>query len=226
MPRTLLGAQPQTPIIYRLALPCSLCTALKHTNFLAPTLYLAGSSILHIFLLNTTKSIFVCSKYCHRQIQPQTWVISSFLFYLQLLLIMSAFSALMLLVGWQEGHPACKKQEWWGAGVIVWSKVHTCIWPSWCHCHSLSLASVKSRLVLPFWYRLTWVVLEKGPLNGCVCVCVIILSRVTLHCRHQLYAMAHGMLQSVQLPTMQVKNSCSDHKFTSLKDRHSAGMKQ
>ena len=37
-------------------------------------------------------------------------------------------------------------------------------------CHSLSLASVKSRLVLPFWYRLTWVVLEKGPLNGYVCV--------------------------------------------------------
>ena len=26
------------------------------------------------------------------------------------------------------------------------------------HCHSLSLASVKSRLVLPFWYQLTWVV--------------------------------------------------------------------
>ena len=35
-----------------------------------------------------------------------------------------------------------------------------------------SLASVKSRLVLPFWYRLTWVVPEKGPLNVCVCVCV------------------------------------------------------
>ena len=32
-----------------------------------------------------------------------------------------------------------------------------------------SLASVKSRLVLPFWYRLTWVVLDIGPLNGCVC---------------------------------------------------------
>ena len=38
------------------------------------------------------------------------------------------------------------------------------------HCHSLSLASVKSRLVLPLWYRLTWVVLDKGPLNGRVCV--------------------------------------------------------
>ena len=48
----------------------------------------------------------------------------------------------------------------------VWSEVQTCIWSSWCHCHSLSLASVKSRLALPFWYRLTWVVLEKGPLNG------------------------------------------------------------
>jgi len=41
--------------------------------------------------------------------------------------------------------------------------------PSWCHCHTLSLASVKYRLVLPFWYRLTWVVRDKGPLNGCVC---------------------------------------------------------
>jgi len=48
--------------------------------------------------------------------------------------------------------------------------VQTCMRPSWCHCHSLSLASVKSRLVLPFSYRLTRVVPEKGPLNGCVCV--------------------------------------------------------
>ena len=80
-----------------------------------------------------------------------------------------AFSALTLLVGWQEGHPACKKQS---GGVLVWlsvwSKVQTCIWPSWCHCHSLSPASLKSRLVLPFCYRLTWVVPEKGPLNGFV----------------------------------------------------------
>ena len=45
--------------------------------------------------------------------------------------------------------------------------MQTCIWPTWCHCHSLSLAPVKSRLVLPFWYRLTQVVLEKRPLNGC-----------------------------------------------------------
>ena len=58
--------------------------------------------------------------------------------------------------------------EWWGAGVVIClergADLHM---PSWCHCHSLSLASVKSRLVLPFWYRPSWVVLEKGPLNGC-----------------------------------------------------------
>jgi len=23
------------------------------------------------------------------------------------------------LVGWQEGHPACKKTEWWGAGMVI-----------------------------------------------------------------------------------------------------------
>jgi len=38
-----------------------------------------------------------------------------------------AFSALMLLVGRQEGHPACKKTEWWDVGVVVWDKVQTCI---------------------------------------------------------------------------------------------------
>ena len=83
-----------------------------------------------------------------------------------------AFSALTLLVGRQEGHPACKKLR---GGVLawlfVWSDVQICIWPSRCHCHSLSLASVKSRLVLPFWYRLTRVVPDTGPLNGCVCAC-------------------------------------------------------
>ena len=30
-----------------------------------------------------------------------------------------AFSALMLLVGRQEGYPARKKLEWWGAGVVI-----------------------------------------------------------------------------------------------------------
>jgi len=29
------------------------------------------------------------------------------------------FSALTLLVGRQEGRPACKKTEWWGAGMVI-----------------------------------------------------------------------------------------------------------
>ena len=32
---------------------------------------------------------------------------------------LNPFSALTLLVGLQEGHPACKKTEWWGAGVVI-----------------------------------------------------------------------------------------------------------
>jgi len=31
-----------------------------------------------------------------------------------------AFSVLTRLVGQQEGHSACKKLEWWGAGVVVY----------------------------------------------------------------------------------------------------------
>jgi len=42
-----------------------------------------------------------------------------------------AFSALTLLVGRQEGHPACKKLS---GGLLawlsVWSEVQTCIWLS------------------------------------------------------------------------------------------------
>jgi len=67
-------------------------------------------------------------------------------------------------VGWVAGR-ASGLLAW----LSVWSDVQICIWPSWCHCHSLSLASVKSRLVLPFWYWLTRVIPDKGPLNGCVC---------------------------------------------------------
>ena len=61
------------------------------------------------------------------------------------------------LGGWKGIRPV--KTERWGAGMVI----------------CLEQGAVKSRLVLPFWYRLTWVVLDKGLLNGCVCawsVCV------------------------------------------------------
>jgi len=34
-------------------------------------------------------------------------------------LAMIDFSALTLLVGQQEGHPACKKLDWWGTGMVI-----------------------------------------------------------------------------------------------------------
>ena len=46
-------------------------------------------------------------------------------------MLCNPFSALTLLVGRQEGHPACKKLS---GGVLawlsVWSEVQICIWPS------------------------------------------------------------------------------------------------
>ena len=84
-----------------------------------------------------------------------------------------AFSALTLLVGRQEGHPACKKQ-WWGAGVVI------CLgWGADLHMAQLMplpltiSCSRKSRLVLPFWFWLTRVVPDKGPLNEYRCCFVV-----------------------------------------------------
>jgi len=58
---------------------------------------------------------------------------------------------LMLLVGQPEEHRACKKLN---GGMLawlsVWGEVKICVWPSWCHCHSLSLAPVN-----PDWFYLS-----------------------------------------------------------------------
>jgi len=90
--------------------------------------------------------------------------------------VMSYWVGSVLWRCWLGGRKGIRPVKKLSGGVLawlsVWSKVQTCIWPSWCHCHSLSVASVKSRLVSPFWYRLTQVFLDKGPSDGCVCVCL------------------------------------------------------
>ena len=51
--------------------------------------------------------------------QPQSYESAKRSYYLLFNLYSSAFCSFTLLVGWQEGHLACKKLEWWGAGVVI-----------------------------------------------------------------------------------------------------------
>jgi len=63
------------------------------------------------------------------------------------------------------------KTECWGAGMVICLERGADLHMAQLMPLPLTVfASVKSRLVLPFWYRLTWVVPEKGPFSGCVCV--------------------------------------------------------
>ena len=103
------------------------------------------------------------------------------------------FIALTLLVGRQEGHPACKKTEQWGAGVVIclergadlhmaqlmpllltvscFSKIQigfTFLVPA--YLGSSGQRAVKRVHVCMYWF--TRVVSNKGPLNGCMYVCV------------------------------------------------------
>ena len=77
---------------------------------------------------------------------------------------------------WLGGRKGIRPVKNFCGGVLawlsVWSEVQTCMWPRWYHCHSLSLASVKSRLVF------TFLVLADPGSPGkraikrvCVCVC-------------------------------------------------------
>ena len=76
-----------------------------------------------------------------------------------------AFSALMLLVGRQ----ACKKTEWWGAGVVICLERGADLPMAQLMPLLLTVSCFsKIQIDLPFWYRLTSVVPDKGPLNGCV----------------------------------------------------------
>jgi len=89
-----------------------------------------------------------------------------------------AFSALTLLVGWQEGHPVCKKNEWWGAGVVIClvrgADFHMAqVMPLLLTISCFS----KIQIGLPFCYQ---VVPEKGPLNVCVCFVLEVTTKLLL----------------------------------------------
>jgi len=85
-------------------------------------------------------------------------------------------SALTLLVGWHERHPACKKTEWWGAGMVICLEraadmhmAHLMPWPLTVSCFS--------KIQIGF----TFLVLAQPGSPGqravkwvCVCVCVLV----------------------------------------------------
>ena len=82
----------------------------------------------------------------------------------------SAFSALTLLVGRQEGHPACKKLS---GGVLawlsVWSEVQTCIMSQLMPLPLTVSCFSKIKTGLTFLVPAHLGSPGKGPLNGCVC---------------------------------------------------------
>jgi len=97
-------------------------------------------------------------------------VINSVLYLLFTVILMVpgfAFGALLLLVGWQEGHLTCKKTEWWGADVII------CLGQG-AHLH---IAHIDQLIPLPL--TVSWSsksrLVYKGPLNGCCCCCYLVM---------------------------------------------------
>jgi len=90
---------------------------------------------------------------------------------LRLILCFLYINSLTLLVGQQEGHQACKKTEWWGAGMVICLELSADL-------HMAQLmpllltVSCFSKIQIGF----TFLVPahpgspRKGPLNVCVCV--------------------------------------------------------
>ena len=95
-----------------------------------------------------------------------------------------AFSALMLLVGRQEGHPACKKKtEWWGAGVVICLEQGADVHMAQLMPLSLTV-SCFSKIQIGF----TFLVLadlgspgKRAIKRVCVCVCYLLSHLSTLH---------------------------------------------
>ena len=102
----------------------------------------------------------------------------------------SAFSALTLLVGRQKGHPACKKQEWCGAGVVVCleqgADLHTArLMPLPLTVSCFSKIQIGFTFLVPTHLGSP----GKGPLDGCVCVlCVVVFFSVACQRSIQLYS--------------------------------------
>jgi len=95
----------------------------------------------------------------------------------------------MLLVGRQERHPACKKLEWWGAGMVVYLELGADL-------HMVQLmplpltVSCFGKIQIGFTFLVPVHPGSPGKRavkRVCVCVCVCVLSLLrwllAVHCR-------------------------------------------
>jgi len=74
-------------------------------------------------------------------------------------------------LGGRKGIWPVKKTKWWGSGVVI--RLERGADLPMAQLMPLPLTASffsKIQIVLPFWYWLTWVVPDKGPLNGCMYV--------------------------------------------------------
>jgi len=95
-------------------------------------------------------------------------------------LSVDAFSALTLLVGWQEGHPACKKLEWWGTGIVICLEQDADLHTAWLMLLPLT-ASCFSKIQIGFTFLVPAHLGSPGKRavkRMCVCVCVRACMRV------------------------------------------------
>jgi len=104
--------------------------------------------------------------------------------------VSSVFSALTLLVGRQEGHPTCKKTEWWGAGMVICLEQGADL-----HMAQLMLLSLTVSCFSKIQMGFTFLVPAHLGSPGiravkCVCVCVQSVSDVLSHVSMQYKFMA------------------------------------
>jgi len=94
-----------------------------------------------------------------------------------------AFSALTLLAGQQKGHPACKKTEWWCAGVVICLEQGADLHMAQLTPLPLSV-SCFSKIQTGFSF-LVPAHPEKGLLNGCVYACKHVIHLQRFDCKHK-----------------------------------------
>jgi len=171
------------------------CTA-KICIFL---LYLDRGLAPPLLFSNTT--ILSTTSDCRRCTQNSSTSRNSSTFHLQYsrVYIVHAFSSLTLLLGRQEGHPACKKTEWWGEGVVI------CL-ERGANLHMAQLmplpliVSCFSKIQIGFYRAMLCI---RGTSHGPVSVCVrvyvrlsqveVLLKRLNVGSHKQYYTIARGL---------------------------------